>query len=158
MEAIEVEPIENALSPLNERQTAFVIAYLKTGNGTKSAIAAGYSEASAASQASGLLQNPKIKQAITEARRPALERLGASQELVIEHLLWEMAQARKEPSYAGVGHAAAVELGRANGLLKAKYDGTEGEPQGSGSSHLLSLVGQPIHVILAAINARAMAK
>ena len=42
------------------RQRKFVKAYKETGNGTKSAIQAGYSEASAATQASRLLRNEKV--------------------------------------------------------------------------------------------------
>ncbi|HKF02413.1 MAG TPA: terminase small subunit, partial [Candidatus Sulfotelmatobacter sp.] len=42
------------------RRQAFFQHYLETGNGTKSAILAGYSEKSAAAAASRLLTNPQI--------------------------------------------------------------------------------------------------
>ncbi|MFL0361819.1 terminase small subunit [Pseudobacillus sp. 179-B 2D1 NHS] len=49
---------------LTFQQRKFVNAYLETGNGTESAIRAGYSTDTAASQASRLLKNVKIKKEI----------------------------------------------------------------------------------------------
>lgn len=46
---------------LNARQAAFVAAYIKERNLTKAAIAAGYSEGTAASQGNRLLKNAKIR-------------------------------------------------------------------------------------------------
>lgn len=51
---------------LNERQQKFVLAYIDSGIGYKSAIAAGYSEKTAPQQSSELLSNPKIKAAIKQ--------------------------------------------------------------------------------------------
>lgn len=49
---------------VNERQRKFVERFMATGNATKSAIAAGYSEKTARVQGSQLLTNPAIQQAI----------------------------------------------------------------------------------------------
>jgi phage terminase small subunit len=47
---------------LNPKQLIFVQEYLKSGNGKHAAIAAGYSERSAESQASRMLKDAKVKQ------------------------------------------------------------------------------------------------
>lgn len=47
---------------LNPKQLIFVQEYLRCGNGTHAAIAAGYSENSAESQASRMLKNAKVRQ------------------------------------------------------------------------------------------------
>ncbi len=49
---------------LNPRQDQFVDEYLLDGNGTQAAIKAGYSSDTAAQQASRLLRNVKVQQAI----------------------------------------------------------------------------------------------
>ena len=51
---------------LNARQRKFAQEYWVTGNGTQSAIKAGYSEKTAHVQASNLLKHPKIKILIKE--------------------------------------------------------------------------------------------
>lgn len=53
---------------LNDKQKRFVFEYVKDFNATQSAIRAGYSEASAATQAHDLLRNPKIVKALEERR------------------------------------------------------------------------------------------
>ena len=53
---------------LNDRQYAFCMAYARDPNGTRAALAAGYSEATAASQASDLLRLPKVSEALTLIR------------------------------------------------------------------------------------------
>jgi phage terminase small subunit len=58
---------------LTEKQNRFVDAYLLEQNGTKAAIAAGYSEKSAAVEASRLLRNAKVVAAIEVQRAPAPE-------------------------------------------------------------------------------------
>lgn len=47
---------------LNPKQLIFLQEYLKSGNGKHAAIAAGYSERSAESQASRMLRDAKVKQ------------------------------------------------------------------------------------------------
>ena len=51
---------------LNARQTKFAQEYWATGNGTQSAIKAGYSEKTAYSQANQLLKNVEIQKKIKE--------------------------------------------------------------------------------------------
>jgi hypothetical protein len=62
--------------PLTARRRRFVLAYLRGGNATKAAIAAGYSPRSAASIASELRRMPNVKAAIEagQARRAAPHR------------------------------------------------------------------------------------
>ena len=48
---------------------AFAIAYVRTGNGTQSAIEAGYSEATAVNQGSRLLRRDDVKAAILALRK-----------------------------------------------------------------------------------------
>lgn len=57
------------MPPLNIRQSRFVAEYIKTGNGTQSAITAGYSPKTAAEQASRLLTNIKIAAAVARPLR-----------------------------------------------------------------------------------------
>lgn len=53
---------------LQAKQIKFIEEYILTGNATQSAIKAGYSERSAAAQASRLLKNDKIQAALKERR------------------------------------------------------------------------------------------
>lgn len=50
------------MAALNPKQLIFVQEYMKSGNGKHAAIAAGYSERSAESQASRMLRDAKVKQ------------------------------------------------------------------------------------------------
>lgn len=50
------------MADLNPKQIIFVQEFLKSGNGKRAAIVAGYSENSAESQASRMLRNAKVKQ------------------------------------------------------------------------------------------------
>jgi len=62
---------------LNDRQYAFCMAYARDPNGTRAALAAGYSEATAASQASDLLRLPKVSEALTLIRNEYQKRAVA---------------------------------------------------------------------------------
>lgn len=57
---------------LTEKQIKFIEEYMKCGNGTESAIKAGYSEQTAYSQASRLLSNVKVQDEL-KARRSQIE-------------------------------------------------------------------------------------
>jgi hypothetical protein len=57
------------------RQSIFIREYLKEQNAAKAAIAAGYSQATAATQARRLLRNVVIKAAIDKARQAAIGRV-----------------------------------------------------------------------------------
>lgn len=50
------------MADLSPKQLIFVQEYIRSGNGKQAAIAAGYSERSAESQASRMLRNDKVKQ------------------------------------------------------------------------------------------------
>lgn len=68
----------------NPRHQAFIRHYVETGNGTKSAILAGYSEKSAAAAASRLLTNAEIKGAIDAELLRRAELSGISSTYVLE--------------------------------------------------------------------------
>jgi phage terminase small subunit len=68
---------------LTEMQQRFADAYLIEPNGTKAAIAAGYSEKTAASTAWRLLRNTKVMAAISKARNERCERTNVDQDRVI---------------------------------------------------------------------------
>jgi phage terminase small subunit len=68
---------------LTAKQERFVAEYLIDSNATRSALAAGYSEHTAARLGSQLLATPKVKAALTAGRR----RLAAKLELTAERVL-----------------------------------------------------------------------
>jgi len=57
---------------LNHRQTAFVQAYLKSGNATKSAIQAGYSPKTAYSNGQRLLKNDEVARVLQQYHQEAM--------------------------------------------------------------------------------------
>lgn len=72
------------------RQERFIVEYVASGNATRSAIAAGYSEGSAHVQGSQLLSNPKIVEEV-ERRKQAIERkvlkkFEVTREWIVEEL------------------------------------------------------------------------
>lgn len=72
---------------LSVKEAIFVDEYCIHGNGTKAAIAAGYSEKTATQQASRLLTKVHISRAIEERRKVASEEAGVSARYVIEGLM-----------------------------------------------------------------------
>ena len=62
---------------LNDRQYAFVQAYARDPNGTRAAIAAGYSEATAHVKASNLLNVGKVREAVSAIRNEYQKRAVA---------------------------------------------------------------------------------
>jgi phage terminase small subunit len=71
-------------SKTNPRHQAFVQHYLETGNGTKSAILAGYSPKSAAAAASRLLRNVNVMAAMEAELARRAEVSGISARYVLE--------------------------------------------------------------------------
>jgi phage terminase small subunit len=71
-----------------QRYTCFARAYVFThqGNGTKAAIAAGYSPKSAHSQASTLLKNPKVRARIEEMQARAAAKIELNPNSVVQEL------------------------------------------------------------------------
>jgi hypothetical protein len=113
---------KNLNTPLKPREAKFIAEYLKDSNGSRAAIASGYSGNSAAQEAYRLLhENPGVMAAIAEARK-GLKELG------IYNLEKAMKEAddviafAKETENANA-YAKAFELkAKLNGLLVEKHD------------------------------------
>lgn len=122
---------------LNIRQKRFVEEYLKDGNGTEAAIAAGYSAKTAASQASRLLKDPEVQKYRIDLEREQFEAMGISDAWVGKrlaeiaercmqgqpHLSWNPETRRKEPDglwvFDPMGATKALhELGVHIGMFK----------------------------------------
>lgn len=72
---------------LSKRHRLFVSEYLKSMNGTKAALAIGYSEKSARVQASNLLTNPNISAAIEEGLREKKDRNEINADWFVKRLV-----------------------------------------------------------------------
>lgn len=75
-----------ATIPRVDRVRAFVNEYLITFDGTKSAIAAGYSPRTARSQGSQLLASDDVKQLLAEKMKANLDKKGITQEAILDEL------------------------------------------------------------------------
>lgn len=71
----------------NNKHERFCQEYLVDLNGTQAAIRAGYTERSAASQASTLLKNPNILVRVGELRKEMRERLALNADFVVLELI-----------------------------------------------------------------------
>lgn len=71
---------------LTLKQNKFVNEYIKTGNGTQSAIKAGYSEKTARFIGSENLTKPNVKHKIELSLNEAAKKLGINAEYVLENL------------------------------------------------------------------------
>lgn len=104
---------------LTPKQTLFVAQYLANGlNATQAAIAAGYSEKTAESQASRLLRNVKVAEAIDEAQSPILKRLGITKDYVLETIVSTISrcQQSEQVTYRGVAVPGEFQFDAANVL------------------------------------------
>lgn len=72
---------------LNDKQKAFCREYVKCYNGTQAAIAAGYSEKTAAVQASRLLKNKEVLAAIKEHQKELIQMSCISEEKILNSLM-----------------------------------------------------------------------
>ena len=88
---------------LNPRQQAFVENYVLTGNATRAAISAGFSERSASSIGGQLLRKHEISAAVEASQVARLGRVQIAQDDVIAGLL---AEATREGE--GASHSARV--------------------------------------------------
>ncbi|MEW8025526.1 MAG: terminase small subunit [Candidatus Thiodiazotropha sp.] len=79
----------SALDKLNPRQQIFSREYIIDFNGTRAAIDAGYSEKTASVQASRLLRNVKVQNALLELIQERNERLKMTSDGVLERLTEE---------------------------------------------------------------------
>ncbi len=64
---------------LTPQQMRFVIEYVRTGNGTEAAIAAGYSPRGAASRASKLLSMPQVQEYRREVAKDMFQQIGVDE-------------------------------------------------------------------------------
>ena len=109
------------MAKLSPKQQRFVEEYLVDLNGTQAAIRAGYSEKTAAVIATENLRKPNIQVLIQEAKQKLSEKVGITQEFVIEGL-------RKEAEREGDGasHSARVSayglLGKHLGMFKDQVE------------------------------------
>jgi phage terminase small subunit len=69
---------------LNEKQLRFATEYLRDQNGTRAAVAAGYSEKTAHAQASRLLKHVKVRAYIDERMAVVINKLEVTQERIVE--------------------------------------------------------------------------
>jgi phage terminase small subunit len=106
---------------LTPRVARFVDEYLADPNGTQAAIRAGYSRKTAAQQASRLLRNVKIQQAIATSQKELAERRLWTPDRLIDEAETNLELARTG-GWRGVSPAnGALELiGRVTGLLSDK--------------------------------------
>jgi phage terminase small subunit len=91
----------NEIEVCNPKQDRFCVLYTTIGaetfgNGTKSAIAAGYSEKSAYSQACNLLKNPKIQQRIRELHKENMRRNNVTTDSVLANIEHDRMLARQK--------------------------------------------------------------
>jgi hypothetical protein len=101
---------------LTPKQAAFVMEYLKDLNATQAAIRAGYSEKTADQQASRLLTNVKVQEAVTKGREKLAAKVEVTTERVLGGLLAE-ATADDGPTCKTARVKAWELLGKHLGLL-----------------------------------------
>ena len=137
-----VKASDPALKPLSFQQQAFVFEYVIDFNGTRAAIAAKYSEKTAASQASRLLRNANIQAAIAALMAPKHEENESTRQYVRRKLIEEIET--KEDSTAS-SRAQALSLygktdavytdkvltdGKLNITIIDSYDDSKANPDG----------------------------
>ena len=101
---------------MTERQRRFIVEYLKSGNGTKSALRAGYSARTARQAGSRLLTNVDVRDALDVERGPVLERA----KVTLEGHLAMLATIRDEARAAG-HYGAAKSAEEARGRVSGFY-------------------------------------
>jgi phage terminase small subunit len=113
----------------NDSQRRFVIEFLVDCNGTKAALRAGYSGVTAASQASRLLKDVKIQQALNAVRDRLATRLELSIEDVLQELIENVAQARVAGQYSSAVRGLEL-IGKHLGM----FDRQRTEPEAVGAT------------------------
>lgn len=104
-----------AKQELNDMQRTFCELYVESGNGKQSAIGAGYSERSASSQASNMLNTPKIKKYIAKIRQEQGIDYVAEKEMVVEELIKMIQDPTTKPEHR---LTAIDKLSRIQGWMK----------------------------------------
>ena len=97
--------IMNEIKKLTQKQDSFAVHYTTIGaetfsNGTKSAIAAGYSEKGACVRGSELLRNRKVRDRISELNTENMQRNFLTVDKVLADLEHDKLMARKHNQYA----------------------------------------------------------
>ncbi len=92
MGRVDPESFKKDEKGLNRKQRAFCVEYVKDKNGTQAAIRAGYSEATAHSQCSDLLQKPEVRELISELTKAKEARTGITADRVLLEA-WNIATA-----------------------------------------------------------------
>ena len=110
---------------LTPKQESFCVHYTTIGaetfsNGTKSAIAAGYSEKSAYAQASALLKNPKVQERVRQLHAENLGRNGITVDKVLADLEHDKLAARKAGQY-GVAKGCTELQGKYLAMFANRY-------------------------------------
>lgn len=110
---------DRMVADLTPRIARFVEEYLVDPNGTKAAIRAGYSAKTAAQQASRLLRNVKVQQAIATSRK----QLAATRQWDLERLVKaaeiNLIAARSGRNFSAANGALEL-IGKATGILGGK--------------------------------------
>ncbi len=105
--------------PLTPQQLRFCQRFIESDSATEACIAAGYSEKSAASQASRLLRKVNVLAEITRRQEGASERADIKEDDVIKMLLADREAAREAKQF-GPSVRAAELIGRKLGMFVDK--------------------------------------
>lgn len=105
---------------LSHKQKLFVDFYLKTGNGARSAVLAGYSEKTARNIACELLTKPYIQKVMSKKMADIEKKLGLSKDWVLERLASNVERCRQaEPVVDKEGNPTGEYKFDASGSNKA---------------------------------------
>jgi phage terminase small subunit len=132
------------MSGLNSQKRRFIESYLVSSNATKSAIDAGYSEATAYSIGSRLLKDAAVKEAIQQAQNDASERNRIKIDDVLNGLLSE-AKDKGESSTSSARIAAWVHLGKHLGMFT--NNGHQTSSTVKPPTRIELVAGEPIKII-----------
>lgn len=117
--------VVSALDQLEEQQQLFVLEYMKDLNGTNAAIRANYSEKTARQQASRLLSNVNIQNAIAELKAERNERLNIDADYVIKTIVETIERcSQAKQVYDKSGELVMTETPNGELAPAYKYDAT----------------------------------
>ncbi len=137
------EKVKVAPRELTLKQALFCLEHIASeGKVQESAIKAGYSEDSARSIGSQLLEMPKIQARIKLLQKNRAARLTVDADFVIKELLATLKSARKAGDHAGQNRALEL-LGKAQGMFT---DGKAGALEATVTVNLKFPAKQPIDV------------
>lgn len=117
------------MTGLTRRQEMFVAEFIKDGNATQAAVRAGFSAKGASVQASRLLANVKVTEAIAKLRAPIVEAAGLT---LAGHLkaLEDLRDAALGAKQFAPAVTAEVSRGKVSGLYveRQEISGADGSP------------------------------